>query len=97
VDKLRKLVEQFIRELHLKQTGQPAPPQYDSAKPSELLDLFRQIPDTLPEEHHRLKDTVEFAAPAHHQPSGYSVPLRTNITPHTDRLRTLMTKYKLLI
>jgi hypothetical protein len=97
VDKLRKVEEQFIRELHLKLTGDPVPAAYDNATPSELLELFRQIPGTLPDEYQRLKDTCTFAAPAHHQPAGYSVPVTTNITPHTQRLRTLMTKYKLIL
>jgi hypothetical protein len=96
VDKLRKLGEQFIRDLHLKQTGMPAPPEYDDAKPGELLELFRSISGTLPDEHARLKDTFDFAAPAHHQPAGYVGPVMTNIMPHIDRLRSLMKKYKLL-
>ncbi|SRR5216684_1470936 len=96
VDKLRKLVEQFVRDLHLKQIGQPVPAQYDSAKPSELLELYRQIPNTLPDEYQRLKDTVDFASSAHHQAAGYAVPVTTNITPHVERLRNLMIKYKLL-
>jgi hypothetical protein len=97
VDKLRKVGEQFIRELHAKVLGQPAPAQYDNAKPGQLLDLFRQIGGTLPDEHDRLKDTFEFSALAHHKPVGYAVPVTTNITPHIDRLETLMKKYKLLL
>lgn len=97
VDKLRKVGEQFIRELHLKVLGQPAQAQYDNAKPSQLLDLFRQIPGTLPDEHDRLKDTFDFSALAHHKPVGYAVPVTTNITPHIDRLHALMKKYKLLL
>ena len=97
VDKLRKVGEQFIRELYVKEAGQPVPAQYDNAKPGELLELFRQIPSTLPDEYQRLKDTMDFASPAHHQAAGYVVPVTTNITPHTDRLRTLMKKYKLLL
>ena len=97
VDKLRKVGEQFIRDLHLKVIGQPAPAQYDNATPDQLLDLFRQIPGTLPDEHAGLKDTFIFAAPAHHKPAGYAVPVTTNITPHIDRLHTLMKKYKLLL
>lgn len=96
VDKLRKVGEQFIRDLHLKQAGVPAPAEYDNAQPSVLLELFRTIPGTLPDEHNRLKDTFDFVAPAHHQQAGYIVPSMTNITPHIDRLRTLMKKYKLL-
>jgi len=96
VDKLRKVGEQFIRDLHLKQTVTPVPAEYDDAQPNELLELFRKIPGTIPDEHNRLKDTFDFAAPAHHQPAGYVVPVLTNITPHIDRLRTLMKKYKLL-
>ena len=59
--------EQCIRDLHLKQTGVPAPAEYDNAQPSVLLELFRTIPDTLPDEHNRLKGTFDFEAPAHHQ------------------------------
>lgn len=97
VDKLRKVGEQFIRDLYLKETGQPVPAQYDNATPGELLELFKKIPSTLPDEHNRLKDTFDFASPAHHQSAGYGVPVATNITPHIDRLHTLMKKYKLLL
>lgn len=97
VDKLRKVGEQFIRELHLQIRGQPCPAKYDNAKPGELLDLFRSVPGTLPSEYDGLKDTFDFSALAHHKPVGYSVPVTTNITPHIDRLQTLMKKYKLLL
>ena len=50
-----KVGEQFIRGLHLKQMGTPAPPEYDNAQPSELLELFRRIPGTLPDEHGQRK------------------------------------------
>ena len=97
VDKLRKLGEQFIRDLHLKVTGKPVPPELDNAQPSQLLDLFRNIPGTKPSEHDGLKDTFGFASPAHHQQPGYSVPVTTNITPHISRLETLMKGYKLIL
>lgn len=96
VDKLRKVGEEYIRELHLKVVGTPAPPAYDNATPSELLELFQKIPGTTPTEHAGLKDTFGFASPAHHQQAGYSVPVTTNITPHTQRLEQLMKKYKLI-
>jgi hypothetical protein len=96
VDKLRKLGEEFIREVHLKENGKPVPPEYDDAKPSELLGLFRTIPGTKTTEHDGLKDTFDFAGPAHHQPAGYSVPVMTNITPHISRLEQLMKAYKLI-
>jgi hypothetical protein len=96
VENLRKVGEEFIRELHLKSTGNPAPAKYDNAQPHELLELFRTIPGTLPDENDRLKDTFDFAGPAHHRPVGYVAPVTTNITPHIDRLRSLMKKYKLL-
>ncbi|MGP1676776.1 MAG: AAA family ATPase [Burkholderiales bacterium] len=97
VDKLRKLGEQFVREVHLKQTGKPAPPEYDEAQPSELLDLFRTIPGTKTAEHDGLKDTFGFASPAHHQQAGYSPPVSTNITPHIQRLEQLIKTYKLML
>lgn len=97
VDKLRKLGEQFIREVHLKQTGKPAPPEYDNAQPSELLELFRTITGTKTTEYDGLKDTFGFASPAHHQTAGYSVPVATNITPHISRLEQLIKTYKLML
>lgn len=96
VDRLRVLVEDFIRELHLHVTGAPAAPQYDNATPAQLLQLFRTIPETKPDEHARLKDTANFADPAHHTEVGYAVPQETNIRPHIDRLHTLMRKYGLI-
>jgi hypothetical protein len=96
VDRLRVLVEQFIRELHLSVVGSPAPVEYDNATTSDLVKLFRQIPGTTPDECARLKDTVGFADPAHHSEVGYTVPQKTNIQPHIQRLVTLMRKYGLI-
>ena len=96
VDKLRKLCEQFIRDLHLKVTGLPAPERYDDATPAGLLELFKSIPGTTPDESRRLKDTVDYSAPAHHQPSGYGVPTTPNITMHINRMETFLKHYKLM-
>ena len=96
VDRLRVLVEQLIRELHLVIVGSPAPAEYDNATASGLFKLFRQIPGTTPDEYARLKDTVGFADPAHHAEVGYTVPRITNIQPHIQRLEGLMQKYKLI-
>jgi hypothetical protein len=95
VDRLRVLVEQIVREIHVKRTGNPAPPAYNDANPGDLLKLFQTIPGTTPEEHNALRDTVGFASPAHHTPVGYTPPLKTNILPHLDRLTGLMKKYNL--
>jgi hypothetical protein len=96
VDRLRVLIEQFVRELHLKIVGTPAAPEYDNVAASDLLKLFRQIPGTSPDECARLKDTVGFTDPAHHSEVGYTVPQKTNIQPHIQRLETLMRKYGLI-
>ena len=82
VDRLRVLLEEFVRELHLAKTGQQPPANYDAANPGQLLDLFRSIPDTAPEEHAGMKDTVRFCDPAHHSQVGYAIPLRVAIQPH---------------
>lgn len=97
VDKLRKLGEQFIREVYLQVNGTPVPPKYDNAQPNVLLELFRGIPGTKPSEHDGLKDTFGFSSPAHHQQPGYSVPVTTNITPHISRLENLIKGYKLIL
>jgi hypothetical protein len=96
VDRLRVLVEHFIRELHLALVGSPAPAEYDNATARDLLKLFRQIPGTTPDECARLKDTVGFADPAHHAEVGYTVPQKTNIQPHIQRLEGLIQKYQLI-
>ena len=97
VDRIRVLTEHFIRELHLKEMGAPAPsPQYDRASAKELLPLFQTINGTTPQEHAVLRDTVQFCDPAHHTQVGYAIPVRTNIQPHIDRLEGLMTKYGLI-
>ncbi len=76
--------------------GTPAPAKYDNATTGELLKLFRTIPDTTPQEHGALGDTVGFADPAHHSQVGYSTPLVTAINPHIDRVAGLLKKYGLL-
>jgi hypothetical protein len=96
VDRLRVLVEQTIRSLHMKSVGTAAPPKYDRATPKELLELFRTLEVTTPDEHARLRDTVQFADPAHHTEVGYTVPLQNNIQPHIDRLEGLLKKYELV-
>lgn len=96
VDRLRVLVEHFIRELHLKVVGTAAPAQYDNATATDLLKLFRIIPSTTPQEHSALADTVGFTDPAHHSQVGYSTPLPTAIQPHIDRVTGLLRKHGLL-
>lgn len=96
VDRLRVLVESFVRELYLKQTGSAAPSSYDTANSGQLADLFRTIPGTDPSEHAGMKDTIRFCDPAHHTQTGYSVPLKSNIQPHIDRVSGLMKKYGLI-
>ena len=96
VDRLRVLIEVFIRELHLIKLGTPAPAKYDNATTGDLLKLFRTIPDTTPQEHSGLADTVGFADPAHHSQVGYSTPLATAINPHIDRVSGLLRRYGLL-
>lgn len=96
VDRLRVLVEEFVRELHLAKTGLQPPAGYDSANSGKLLDLFRSIPDTLPAEHAGMKDTVQFCDPAHHSQVGYAIPQRVAIQPHIDRVSGLMKKYGLM-
>lgn len=96
VDRLRVLIEVLIRELHMMKIGTPAPAKYDNATTGDLLKLFRTIPDTTPQEHSGLADTVGFADPAHHSQVGYSTPLATAINPHIDRVSGLLRRYGLL-
>lgn len=96
VDRLRVLVEEFVRELHLVKTGSLPPATYDSSSSGPLLALFRSIPGTRPEDHAGMKDTVGFCDPAHHSQAGYAPPQRTAIQPHIDRMSGLMKKYGLI-
>jgi energy-coupling factor transporter ATP-binding protein EcfA2 len=95
VDRIRVLIEHFVRELHLNQMGVPAPSQYDRATAAQLLPLFQTITGTTPQEHVGLRDTVRFCDPAHHTQVAYSVPVLSNIQPHIDRLEGLLRKYGL--
>jgi energy-coupling factor transporter ATP-binding protein EcfA2 len=95
VDRLRVLIEHFVRELHLSLMGIPAPSRYDRATAAELLPLFQTITGTTQQEHVGLRDTVRFCDPAHHTQVGYSVPVQSNIQPHIDRLDGLLQKYGL--
>jgi hypothetical protein len=96
VDRLRVLVEEFVRELHLAKTGQPPPATHDTANSGQLLDLFRSIPGTAPEDHAGMKDTVRFCDPAHHSQTGHAPPQKSAIQPHIDRITDLMKKYGLM-
>jgi hypothetical protein len=96
VNQLRVLIEEVVRELHLKQTGAPTPSKLDAANSGELLTLFQSIPGTEQSEHAGMRDTVRFCDPAHHTQVGYSVPLKTNIQPHIDRMKGLLKKYDLM-
>jgi hypothetical protein len=95
VDRLRVLIEHFVREAHLQITGQPAPSRFDRSNASQLLPLFQTLSGTTQQEHAGLRDTVGFCDPAHHTEVGYSTPLTSNIQPHIDRLETLLNKYNL--
>jgi hypothetical protein len=96
VDRLRVLVEATVRELHVHMVKQPVPAEFDTARPSELLRLFRSIPGTSPREHQGLNDTVNFCDPAHHTDAGYTVPTRGNIQPHLDRIVGLIDRFQLV-
>ena len=96
VDRLRVLVEEFVRELHLARIGHQPPATYDTANSGQLLDLFRVIPGTAPEDHAGMKDTVRFCDPAHHSQVGYAPPQKSAIQPHIDRVTGLMKKYGLI-
>src|ERR1700731_2778678 len=63
VDRIRVLIEHFVRELHLSLMGIPAPSQYDRATAAQLLPLFQTIAGTTPQEHVGLRDTVRFCDP----------------------------------
>ena len=93
VDRIRVLVEKVIREVFLIQEGIPVPNTYDRAKLSELLALFRSIRGTTPMEHAGMQDTIRFCDPAHHTEVGYTVPVMSNIEPHLNRLKTLISRY----
>lgn len=95
VDRIRVLIEHFIRELHLNVKGAPLPSKYDRASAKELLPVFQAIIGTTPQEHAGLRDTVRFCDPAHHTQVGYAVPVQSNIQPHIDRMEGLLRKYGL--
>ena len=72
-----------------RETGAPLDARFDNAFPQQLLDAFRGIPNTTPDEYQRLKDTVDFAVSSHHTEVGWQVPQRAQILPHVDRLQGL--------
>lgn len=97
VDNLRKVVEQLVRDLHVMKLGTPLPPTLNGAQPGQLIEVFRTLPDTTPEDASALQDTCNFSSPDHHTNPGHSVPVTTNITPHIDRLHNLCKKYGLFM
>jgi hypothetical protein len=74
VDRLRVLIEDLVRELHLQMTMQPLPAEFDNAGPADLLRAFRSIPGTTAQEHGDLGDSINFCHPAHHTKVGYAPP-----------------------
>ncbi len=96
VDRLRVLIEALVRELYHRKTGRATPVTLDRATASDLLAVFTTTPDTTPNEHAGLRDTVAFCDPAHHAQVGYSTPQQSQIQPHVDRVETLLKKYHLL-
>jgi hypothetical protein len=89
VQKLRPAIERIVRDLHLKEVGAPLDAAYSKATAAELLTAFQKIPNTTPQEHQGLRDTVTFADPSHHTEEGWQVPTKPQILPHVDRLRQL--------
>lgn len=89
VQKLRPTIERIVRELHVKETGQPLDHSLARATAADLLRAFTQIPNTVPQEHQRFRDTVGFADPSHHTEDGWQVPTKPQILTHVDRLRQL--------
>jgi hypothetical protein len=69
---------------------------YDTAGASKLMELFIATPDTEPGEHGRMRDTVGFCDPAHHDEVGYSALKEAQILPHLQRVEGLLKKYGLI-
>jgi hypothetical protein len=96
VQKLRPAIERIVRELHLKEVGAPLDASYSNATAAQLLTAFQQIPNTTPQEHQGLRDTVTFADPSHHTEDSWQVPTKPQIVPHVDRLRQLARTKRLI-
>ena len=96
VERLRELIEYFIRELYLRTAGVAMPTQYDKANPRELLKVFRSLSLTTAQENVGLDDSIGFTDPSHHTEVGYTTPVSTRISPHVSRIENLIKKYALM-
>jgi len=96
MERLRELIELFIRELYLREKGVPISSEYDKANPRTLLGIFRTLTLTTVQENAGLDDSIGFTDPSHHTEVGYTTPVSTRIAPHINRVENLLRKYALL-
>lgn len=96
VQALRQFVEEFIKDLFTRDTGQTISRQYEDKNWGELRKLLRQCTNFDPKDEPILEDTHNWTSPFLHtdETLAHTVPPSGHINPHYEAMRTIIDKYK---
>ncbi len=95
VERLRRFVERFIKELHVQQTGKPISRRFRNGRWSDLKKLLLECKDFEPSDEQRLEDTHSFTSKHLHEDDALpqAVPKPHQIRVHVDDMAALLQKY----
>ncbi len=93
---LRKFVEEFVKELFIRDTGQTISKKYEDKSWGELKNLLRQCKSFNPKDEPDLEDTHNWTSPFLHtdEKLAHTVPPAGHINPHYEKMKQILEKYK---
>jgi hypothetical protein len=99
VQALRQLVEEFVKDLFMRDTSQSISRQYEDKSWKELRKLLRQCTHFDPIDEPTLEDTHSWTSPFLHTDDtlAHTVPPSGHINPHYEALKALLEKYKSIL
>jgi hypothetical protein len=96
VQALRQFVEEFVKDLFMRDTGNTISRQYENRSWGELRKLLRQCTSFDPNDEPALEDTHSWTSPFLHtdETLAHMVPPSGHINPHYEAMKALLEKYK---
>lgn len=93
---LRRFVEEFVKDLFMRETGQTISKQYEDKTWGELRNLLRQCKSFDPEDEPELEDTHNWTSSFLHtdEKLAQTVPPAGHINPHYEKMKGILQNYK---
>ncbi len=93
---LRRFVEEFVKDLYIRETGQTISKQYEDKTWGELRKLLRQCKNFDPTDEPELEDTHNWTSPFLHtdEKLAQTVPPAGHINPHYENMKGMLAKYR---